>query len=475
MKETEINAAVVALMACALFMETLDVTIISTSIPKIAIDLGVHAVTLKFALTAYLLSLAVFIPASGWAAERFGGRRVFSSAVALFTLGSVCCAAAQGLVGLVLARLLQGLGGAMMLPVARLLLMRSVPKSAMVRATNYVTIPSLVGPALGPLVGGIITTYVSWRWVFWVNVPFGIAALWVTHRYVHDGPSPVRSLDMRGFILVGVALSALSFGFETLGEDLLSPSQIGVLFALSGLTLAAYAWHASRHPAPFVNTQLFRVPTFALTVVGSLVSRLGIGGVPFLLPLMLQLGLSYSPLRAGVLTMPVALGMILMKTLVKPILRTFGFRTTLVANTLALGATIALLGQAGPATPLWGVALMAFGYGMLASLQFSCMNVLTFVDVEPARMGDATSIASTVQQFSMSLGVGSSALCLTILGPVSQQGSPPRSGFALAFVVIGVITFISSAVFLRLRVDAGQEASGHTAAACRKERFSRAI
>ena len=451
-------------MACALFMETLDVTIISTSIPQIARDLAVPAVTLKLALTAYLLSLAVFIPASGWAAERYGGRRVFSAAVALFTLGSVLCAGAHSLVALVLARLLQGLGGSMMLPVARLLLMRSVPKSSLVRATNYVTIPSLIGPALGPVVGGLITTFTSWRWVFWVNVPFGILALALTLRHVKHEPSSVRALDRRGFLLVGAALAGLSFGFEAIGEDLLAPQTIAMLLGGACMSLAAYAWHARGHQAPFINIRLFKIPTFSLTILGSLVSRLGIGEVPFLLPLMLQLGLSYSPLRAGALTTPVAVGMIVMKTLVKPILRRIGFRRTLVANTLALGATIAALGCATHAPPLWGIAAMAFCYGMLASLQFSCMNVLTFVDIEQHDMGDASSIASTVQQFSMSLGVGIGALCLMLCSPQAPHATPPKSAFEFAFFIIGGVTLVSSAIFLRLLPHAGQEASGHTVA-----------
>jgi EmrB/QacA subfamily drug resistance transporter len=449
------------LMACALFMETLDVTIISTAIPEIARDLGSDPISLKLALTAYLLSLAVFIPMSGWMADRLGARRVFCTAIGVFTLGSALCGLAGSLFWLVLARLIQGLGGAMMLPVARLVLMRAYPKEELVRATNYATIPSLIGPTLGPVVGGAIATYASWRWVFLVNLPFGLLGLLLAWRFVPDYRDPnVRPLDRVGFALFGIALASGSFGFESIGEAFISPmAQLGLL-ATSLTALALYIVHAQGRTAAFLNLALLQVRTFRITVLGSLLSRLGIGGVPFLLPLLLQLGLGMRPLRAGALVVPVSLAMILMKFCVKPILRRHGFRSTLCTNTFFLGICIALFATVGPKTSDPVIVVLAFAYGMLASLQFSCMNVLTYVDIGRADMGDATGIASTVQQFSMSFGVGVSALCLNAFiqsGGLAMDGA---GAYQASFACLGLITSASAVVFSRLLENDGAAASG---------------
>ncbi|RYF12283.1 MAG: MFS transporter [Deltaproteobacteria bacterium] len=451
------------LMACALFMETLDVTIISTVLPEIAQDLHVTAVSLKLALTAYLLSLAVFIPISGWMAERFGARRVFASAIAIFTLGSALCGAASSLPWLVVARLIQGLGGAMMLPVSRLILMRSFPKADFVRVTNYATVPALLGPALGPLVGGIIATHTTWRWVFYVNLPFGAIGLALTLRYLPRLQTPsTRTLDRRGFVLFGLGLAGLSFGFESIGESYLTVVQQLLLLGLAAACMAWYVHHAARCAQPFLRLQLLDVSTFRVTLVGSLLGRLGIGGVPFLLPLMFQLGMHMSPLRSGALVMPIAAAMILMKFFVKPILTRWGFRRVLLLNTLLLGASIAQFALIDASSAPWSMVAVAFCYGLLASLQFSCMNVLTFVDIKAKEMGDAASISSTVQQFATSLGVAVSALALGLFTPAGQEAGL-LGAFHHAFVCVGVITMLSSYTFASLRPDAGSEASGHRA------------
>ena len=449
------------LMACALFMETLDVTIISTAIPQIACNLHTTPITMKLALTSYLLSLAVFMPISGWAADRFGARRVFCGALILFTLGSACCGAASSVVWLVWARLLQGVGGAVMLPVARLVLLRAFPRSELVRVTNYATIPALVGPALGPVIGGFITTYMSWRWVFYVNVPFGLLGLLVTRKYVSHAHNPQAGpLDITGFVLFGLGLGGLSFGFEAIGESFISPFKQVVLLGCAGTLLALYALHARRCSSPLLNVLLLRVRTFRVTLLGSLISRLGIGGVSFLLPLMFQLGLGLSPVHAGALIVPVSLAMIVMKLFVKVVLRELGFRKTLIGNTFVLGIFIALFGTVGLHTSPWLIAALAFTYGLAASLHFSCVNALAYADISTQHMADATSIASTVQQLSMSFGVGISALCLMLM--VHQVGGDANTPapYHATFACIGLITALSSTIFSLLAPTDGAETSG---------------
>lgn len=448
------------IVSCALFMENLDSTILTTAIPTIAKDFLVSPLQLKLALTAYLISLAVFIPASGWVAEAYGFRRVFSAALLIFTGGSLLCGLAQSLGQMVTARMVQGVGGALMVPTARFLLMRTYPKDQLVRITNLVTIPALVGPTLGPLVGGALTTYAHWRFIFLLNLPMGILGFWAARRALDKDPGrDIAPLDVRGFALCGLGLCGLSFGLESLGEPFMSLGAQATLWAVSASLLLAYGVHARGHAAPFLRLSLFKVPTFRIGVLASLASRLGVGGVPFLLPLLYQTCLHYPPLKAGLITLPLSLGMLGMKVYITPLLRRFGFRRLLMVNSILLGMCILQFSRIDAQTPLYMMLWASLVYGAVASIQFSCMNVLVYVDLPTARMGDATSIFSTIQQFSMGLGVGFSALCVARLSGGAEQ--PGVHAYRGTFLILALMTCASSAVFARLSRDAGDDASGH--------------
>lgn len=441
-------------------MENLDSTILTTAIPAIAHDLSVPPLQLKLALTAYLISLAVFIPASGWVAQAFGMRRVFSAAIIVFSLGSLMCGISYTLPSLVISRMVQGVGGAMMVPTARFLLMRSYPKDQLVRITNLVTIPALLGPTLGPLIGGALTTYAHWRLIFLINLPVGVFGLWAARKSLaKDLGEPVAPLDVTGFALCGMGLMGLSFGLEALGEPFLTGREQVGLWSMALVLLGLYGWHARHHPAPFLRLSLFVTPTFRIGMLGSLASRLGVGGVPFLLPLLYQTCLHYPPITAGLITLPLSLGMLAMKPFVTPLLRRFGFRRLLMVNSMLLGLCIAHFALIDGDTALWHMLLASLIYGVVASVQFSCMNVLVYVDLAPATMGDATSIFSTIQQFAAGLGVGFSALCVARLWALTD--GPMVLAFHGTFAVLAAMTVASSLVFAQLGADAGAEASGH--------------
>ena len=455
-----------ALVACALFMENLDVTIIGTSLPAMGRDLGCDPISLKLAITSYLITLAVLLPISGWMADRYGARRVFSAAILVFTLGSLACALAPSLAALALARALQGSGGAMMVPVARLVLMRAFAADELVRATTWATVPALIGPALGPLLGGLITTHFSWRWIFLVNVPMGLVGFVFARRLVPDGVEAPRPLDRLGFLLFGAATAGLSFSLEAIGETFVPPVAHLGIFVLAAILAAFYAAQARRAPAPLLDWSLLRLRTFRVAIIGNTVGRLGIGGMPFVLPLFFQLRLGASPLESGALTAPLAVAMLLTKFAIGPILRRCSFRRVLVGNTLGVALAMggfaaiaeggppiwALLGSSGP--PAWLLVAAVCAYGVLASIQFSCMQVLTYVDVPRARMSHATGIAGTIQQVSMSLGVAVAALGLLAFG----QRAAGAAAFAPTFVCLALATSLSSLVFVGLRPSDGNAA-----------------
>ncbi|MCX6950997.1 MAG: MFS transporter, partial [Verrucomicrobia bacterium] len=323
------------LVAVALFMENLDATIVNTAVPTMATNLSVAPLSLKGVLTAYTLSLAVFIPISGWMADRFGTKRVFALAIGLFLAGSLFCGLATSVPLLVVARILQGMGGAMMTPVGRLALVRSFPRSEMLTTMNYVIIPALIGPLLGPFVGGLIVHWLHWRVIFFLNLPFALAGLWLVQRYMPDfRDADAPPLDRVGFLLFGTGIALLSYVLEVFGEHSMRLTDIGFMLAGAIALLAVYGWHAQRTAAPVLALSLFRVRTFRISVVGGFVTRLGIGGMPFLLPLLYQIGLGYAPWQAGLLTMPQAVAAIGMKVASKPLLARFGHRTVLMCNTV---------------------------------------------------------------------------------------------------------------------------------------------
>ena len=452
------------LVAVALFMENLDATIINTAVPTMSASLGVEPLSLKAVLTSYTLSLAVFIPISGWLADRFGTKRIFTLAVALFTLGSLLCGLSVNIHMLVVSRVLQGIGGAMMTPVGRLALLRSFPRSEMLTAMNYVVIPALIGPLLGPFVGGLIVHVVSWRVIFFVNIPFGLLGLWLTRKHMPDfRDEHVAPLDRTGFVLFGAGIALLSYVLEIFGEHTWPVTPLSLLALLSLALLGAYGWHAHRNPAPVLQLRLFKTRTFRISVIGGFVTRLGIGGMPFLLPLLYQIGLGYAPWQAGLLTMPSAAAAIVMKLASRRVLARFGYRSVLAANTILLGANMMIFSFITADTPVALILLLSFMQGFFASLQFTSMNSLVYADIDDRDTSKAGSIASTAQQMSLSFGVATASLVAAwFLGHVDQADTAAFvSGLHHAFLVLGGLTIISSLVFRGLRSEDGNVISQH--------------
>jgi len=455
------HALIPLIIACALFMENLDSTVLSTALPAIAISFGENPVQLNLAITSYLFSLAVFIPISGWVADRYGARNVFRAAILVFTLGSVLCGLSQSLPGLVLSRVFQGLGGAMMVPVGRLVLLRSVRKADLVSAMTYLTVPALIGPIIGPPLGGFITTYFSWRWVFFINVPIGLLGLVLTTLFIadirEDRPPP---LDVPGFLLTGIGLMCIVIGFESVGRSLLPPGAVIALFAIGAASLLTYVHHFRRQTHPALDLSLLRVPTFRVAIVGGFLFRVGIGATPFLLPLMLQLGFGMSPLQSGLLTFAGAAGALLMKATAGPILRHFGFRRVLLFNALLSGAILASYGLFRADTPGWIILALLLTGGYFRSLQFTGLNALGYADVDRLRMSQATSIASMGQQLALSVGVGTGALLLHLAVTARGGGPVIAADFGPAFLAVGILSAASFLSTLALAPDAGAEVSG---------------
>ncbi|MBI1181703.1 MAG: MFS transporter [Alphaproteobacteria bacterium] len=452
-------------IACALFMETLDSTVIATAIPVISRSLDESPLALNLAMTAYMLSLAVFIPLSGWLADRFGARRVFCSAIVIFTASSLGCAMAFDLNSLLLARIVQGMGGAMMMPVGRLILLRTIPKSQFVQAMSWVVIPALIGPAVGPLLGGFIATYWSWRWIFLINLPIGLLGLGLALRFIGPviGPRPGKP-DIAGFLLVGLGLGAFAFGVDNVGRGLMPPAVIVAGFLVSAAALAVYARHALTSQKPALNLRLLSIPTFRISVIGGSLFRIGIGTVPFLLPLMFQLGFGLTPLGSGALTFATAIGAMSMKVVAPKILRLYGFRRLLTWNTLLSGGLLAATGLLRPETPYAVILALLLASGFFRSLQFTCINAVGFADVDDRRMSNATSFTSVMQQMSMGMGVAFGALLLNLMPGVdvtSGTRSMDPAVFTPIFACAGLVCATSWLLFRRLSPEAGEEMSGY--------------
>jgi EmrB/QacA subfamily drug resistance transporter len=452
------------LVAVAFFMQALDTTILNTAVPGIARALEVAPLSMKAVLATYTLSLAVFIPISGWMAGRFGTRRVFAGAIGLFTLGSLLCGLSRNIHLLVAFRVLQGCGGAMMVPVGRLTLVRTFAKSELVRAMSFVAVPSLVGPMLGPIAGGLIVGYLHWSVIFFINVPIGLAGLYLVYRHLPDyREERTPALDVVGFVLFSSGISLLSYVLEVFGEHRLSAGSIMGLLALSALLLAAYGLHAARSRHPLLRLGLFGLRTFRAAVAGSFFTRISIGGIPFLFPLLYQVGLGYTPIESGLLMMPQAIAAMSLKMTTPRILARFGYRTVLVSNTALLGLLIALFATIGATTPVWLIVAQLFVYGFLQSLQFTSMNTLVYADVSGEAAGSASTIASTAQQLSMSFGVAAASLVAALFVPDRFHTDPPQmiSSIHQAFLVLGIATAVSTLTFSSLRSTDGSDVSQH--------------
>jgi EmrB/QacA subfamily drug resistance transporter len=454
------------LIAVGFFMESLDTTILNTAVPAIAQALKVPPLAMKAVLATYTLSLAVFIPISGWMANRFGTRRVFGSAIGIFTLGSFLCGISSDIHWLVAFRVLQGCGGAMMLPVGRLTMVRAFPKSELIGAMSFVAMPGLVGPMLGPLLGGLIIGYFHWSVIFFVNIPIGLCGLYMVYRHMPNYREQRNyPLDIIGLVLFGSGISLLSYVLEVFGETTLSGREVLGLLAISAALLGAYGLHTMRTPHPLLRLGLMRIRTFRVAVTGNLFTRLGIGGIPFLLPLLYQVGLGFSPIQSGLLILPQALAAMSLKLTMPLILKRFGYRRVLIANTMALGLMIFLFSLIDAGTAVWMIVVMAFTYGFLTSLQYTSMNTLAYADVNERQASGASTIASTVQQMAVSFGVAAASLAAALFIPdrVVAKATEMIHGIHLALWVLGGLTIVSTIVFNELKSDDGDSVSRHKA------------
>ena len=455
------------IIGSALLMQTLDSTVVTNALPTMAQSLHEDPLTLNLTITAYLLASAVFLPISSWVADRFGAKLVFRIAIALFAVSSLLCGLAQSLPELVAARMLQGAAGAMMTPVGRLVLLRSTPKSELVRALSYLTMPAMLGPVIGPPIGGFIVTHWSWRWIFLINVPIGILGVVLVSLFIpaikEEDPPP---LDWLGFILTGVGFAGLVYGFDNLGRGDLPGQAVAAMILGGAACIALFAIHARRVAHPILDLSLLRVRTFMTSIIGGAFLRMAMGASPFLLALLLQLGFGLDAFAAGMITFTSAAAALVMKTTARPILRWFGFKTVLVANTLIVAATFVSYTLFKASTPyLLMVAALLFG-GFFRSLQFTALNALAFADIDTPQMSRASSLSSMAQQLSQSLGIGLAALLLAGIKDLHHSARLQTADVSPTFTVVGVVTLLGLFFFLTLPRDAGAEVSG------RRERVS---
>ncbi|MGH8778740.1 DHA2 family efflux MFS transporter permease subunit [Paraburkholderia sp.] len=458
------SSLIVTLVAAAFFMENLDSTIIATALPQMARSFGVHPVDLSIGITSYLLTLAVFIPISGWIADRFGVRTVFTAAIAVFTAASMVCGITDGLVAFTAARIVQGIGGAMMVPVGRLAVLRATPKDNLMRAISIITWPGLVAPVIGPPLGGLITTHASWRWIFYLNVPLGLIGLLLAWRFLDDGrETERRPFDGIGFALCGVAGTAIMYAMELTGRADASWLQAFVFLAVGCIAGAAALFHLRRTPHPVVDLSAFRVKTFAVATGGGLLFRVSISAVPFLLPLMFQLGFGMDAFRSGLLTLAVFAGNLAMKLVTTPIMRRFGFRSVLIVNGAFAAISLAAMSLLTPATSYVWIVAVLFVSGLARSLQFTAINTLSFADVPKPQMSGASTLSSTLTQMTMGMGVAVGAIALRaaawLHGHPAQSVTP--ADFSIAFLLVAAIGIVAIVDVFSLDRNAGAHVSGH--------------
>lgn len=448
------------IIAVAFLMEQLDSTIITTAIPTMAVDLGTTVLRLNLAVTAYVLTLAMFIPVSGWLADRFGARRVFVIALLVFTGSSALCGLATNLSELVSARCLQGLGGAMMTPVGRLILLRSFPRSQLVTAMLYMSLPALLGPVIGPLLGGVLTTFASWRWIFFVNIPFGLVGCLLALRFIEETTTKVQArFDLRGFLMLAAGLALLQLGLENLGHPALPPMMVAVILVVAGALLLGFFTYARLRTSSVVDFTLFHVRSFRIGTLSGGISRIALNGSAFMLPLLLQVGMNMSPFQSGLLTFFLALGAISIRPVSTHGLRWFGFRRVLIWSAVLSAALIAGFALAETGMPHWLIAGYIVLLGFARSALFLSANTLSYADMPPEKLSNATSLGGVLQQLSVSFGVSTAALLLSLVK--SAEGAPTLADFHEAYLLVAIIPLLAVPGFLRLRPRDGMNVSGH--------------
>lgn len=449
-----------AVVAVAFLMEQLDQTIIVTAIPQMARDLAVSPLAMNLAITTYILALAIFIPVSGWFADRFGARRIFVLALCLFTVGSILCGMAQNLPMLVTTRALQGFGGAMMTPVGRLILIRSFPRAELITAMTYMTLPAIIGPVIGPLLGGVLTEYLSWRWVFFVNIPFGVIGALMALRFLEDTRTDASAkFDFPGFLMTGLGFCLLEYGIENISRPTVPAAAVVAVVAAALALLVAFFFYARRVAAPAVDLTLFRHRSFRIATLFGGLCRVGFNGVPFLLPLMLQVGFGISPVVSGSLTFVSALSSLVVRPVLKHTVKRVGFKVVLIGSAIAGVAVIAGFGFADAQTPYWAIVGLVAVFGLVRAMQFMSSNTLAYADIPPAQLSRATSLGGVLQQLSVSFGVSIGAM---LLGLVTWGGQPLTTDrFHEVFLLGSLVPLLGIPGFLFLTHADGAGVSGY--------------
>jgi EmrB/QacA subfamily drug resistance transporter len=460
--QTSTSAKVIPyIVGCALFMQMLDATVVATALPAMARSLATTPVRLNVAITSYLLAVAVFVPISGWAADRFGARRVFLAAIAMFTLSSVLCALSLTVAQLVGSRVLQGMAGAMMVPVGRIILLRTIPKHDLLRVMSFLSLPALVGPVIGPPLGGFLVTYASWHWIFLINIPIGILGIFLVMKFVVEVQEAERPrLDFPGFVLSAICMAALVTAFESIGRSVFSTMQLVIMVVVGFVCGVLYWFHSKRVAYPVIDLSLMRIPTFSISVLAGNLCRFTVGATPFLLAMLLQVGFGLSPLAAGTITFASAVGAMLMKFVTTPIVRFFGYRKVLMYNAILTGVFIMACAAFTPQTPVWVMIVVLLIGGFFRSLQFTGINTLSYADIAPHYMSRASSFAAMAQQLGITLGVGVAAVTLNVSMVWHGRNVLDVGDAAAGFIVIGVLTILSAFAFRRLSPDAGAQLKG---------------
>lgn len=451
------------LVAIAFFMQTLDATIVNTALPAMAISLGESPLKMHSVVVSYALTMAALIPASGWLADRFGTRRTFMGAIVLFSLGSLACAMSHSLQQLVAARVLQGLGGALLLPVGRLAVLRAFPRERFLAAMSFVTVPGLVGPLIGPTLGGWLVEVASWHWIFLINLPVGLLGMVLTQRYMLDErQEKIGSFDLVGYVLLTFSMIAISLAVDGFSDFRFGHATILLMLMFGLASLAAYWLRAARRPDALFSLRLFHINTFSVGILGNLFARIGSGAMPFLIPLLLQVCLGYTPAQAGQMLIPVAAAAIFSKRIGPGLIRRFSYRRVLLCNTLLVGATIASFGLIGAEQPMWLLLVQLACFGAVNSLQFTAMNTITLFDLEGSNASSGNSLLSMVMMLSMSLGVAAAGGLLAAFATQGSGGVQTLDAFHATFVTVGLITCASSWIFWQLAPAAGSASRKQT-------------